>query len=388
MTTHRSLASLGASRWRALAGDDDFYLSPAWLRTVEDDFTTAFVTLERDGADTAGAVACRVPSGALVHHCPPRMLLDSEVWRDLESLLDETERSQARRLRATVAATGVLERPSTVCGIPFAFVSSLCGAAGEAADVLDDGLRATAAEWGTGSTAYLYVTEEQVKAVDAPLTARGYVRSLLMPACSMPVTWRDFDGYLAGLSGKRRRHVRKELAAVGGATTDWLEGDRILPHLDRMAELSAALMRRYGYDATPAAERPVLERLVEGLHDNVRVTLVHMEGRTVAFGLFYLQGETLYASMSGQDYSVPGAHFTAAFYEPVRRVPGMGVTSIHYGPDGYETKVGRGCRLVPSWGYFDFGDAARPHLRALASLHDRARSRQTGRYAARNAGTG
>jgi uncharacterized protein len=217
-----------------------------------------------------------------------------------------------------------------------------------ALDCLVRHLCAWAGREGLASLAFLYLTPRGGALMDALRRAGAQVVPLAH-ACSLDVTWRDFDGYLATLPQKRRAAVRSELRRLAAqeVTVGAEELGAVAPDLLR---LRGQLVVKYG--GTPSAERDGrLLDYVRASFTPAEICVVTARRRGLLLGFFLLvqDGDCWTALLTGADYDEPCSRFTyfaTGFYTPAALAPARGVRTISYGLGSWEAKRLRGCELT------------------------------------------
>ncbi|MDQ4087919.1 MAG: GNAT family N-acetyltransferase, partial [Pseudomonadota bacterium] len=157
-----------------------------------------------------------------------------------------------------------------------------------------------------------------------------------------------FDEFLASLSSRKRKMIRKERAAA-------LEGLEV-------AHLSGADIQEAHWDAfwafyqdTGARKwgRPYLTRaffslLGERLGDRVLLMLALRDGRPIAGALNLVGEEALYGRYWGCTEEVPHLHFELCYYQAIEAAIARGLKRVEAGAQGAH-KLARGYRPVPTW---------------------------------------
>lgn len=220
--------------------------------------------------------------------------------------------------------------------------------AGPAADdpaVLTECLRDVvdwAREHGLGGVYPLYTRSP---AVTGAVAALGGASFPLTSRWALPVWWDDWESYLDGLGGKRRREIarqRRRLAESGGVLGPVALAERFAEVLD----CRCALLRRYGQHADVTAERARLSRLREAFGDDLDVHGVFHDGALVACSVSVRHGRSahvVYAGATDAGHALPYAHFGAVFYAVVERTGRDQLDEVDYGIGHGEGKALRGC---------------------------------------------
>ncbi|XKH59626.1 GNAT family N-acetyltransferase [Halomonas sediminis] len=152
----------------------------------------------------------------------------------------------------------------------------------------------------------------------------------------------DFDGFLARMTSKRRKAIRRErrLVAEQGLELVRLEGEGIT------AEAMAHFYRCYTITyhergRPPYLNREFFERLRHSLPASLLLVQARLEGKPVAAAL-YLQGaQSLYGRYWGSEIVADSLHFEACYYQGIEHCLARGLTLFDPGTQG-EHKLIRG----------------------------------------------
>jgi uncharacterized protein len=158
----------------------------------------------------------------------------------------------------------------------------------------------------------------------------------------------DFDAFLAALSSRKRKAIRKERAAAQQAVE--------IVHLNG-AEISEAHWDAFWafYQDTGARKwgRPYLSRaffslLGERLAERVLLILALRDGQPIAGALNLLGRQALYGRYWGCVEDVPFLHFELCYYQAIEAAIARGLGRVEAGAQGAH-KLARGYRAVPTW---------------------------------------
>ncbi len=165
-----------------------------------------------------------------------------------------------------------------------------------------------------------------------------------------------FDDFLASLSSRKRKAIRKERAtAQAGLEIVALTGESITE-----AHWSAF----WGfYQDTGARKwgRPYLTRaffslLGQVMADKVLLVLALRDGRPVAGALNLIGSDALYGRYWGCDEDIPFLHFELCYYQAIDFAIANGLGRVEAGAQG-EHKLARGYGPVPTWSAHYIADA-------------------------------
>jgi predicted N-acyltransferase len=181
----------------------------------------------------------------------------------------------------------------------------------------------------------------------------------------------DFDGFLADLSSRKRKTIRKERerAQGFGGTIHQLSGDQIQPeHWDafwRFYQDTGA--RKWG---TPYLTRKFFDLAQDRLRDDILLVLAERDGRWVAGAMNVIGRDTLYGRYWGCVEDHPCLHFELCYYQAMDFAIAQGMQRVEAGAQG-EHKLARGYLPVYThslhWiGDPGFSDAIARYLEAEA----------------------
>jgi len=152
----------------------------------------------------------------------------------------------------------------------------------------------------------------------------------------------DFDAFLADLSSRKRKTIRKERQranAFGGEISS-LTGDEIEPHhwdaFWRFYQDTGS--RKWG---TPYLTRAFFDIAHEVLRDDILLIMCHREGRDVAGALNMIGREVLFGRYWGCIEHHDCLHFEACYYRAIDYAIAHGLDRVEAGAQG-EHKLARG----------------------------------------------
>lgn len=169
----------------------------------------------------------------------------------------------------------------------------------------------------------------------------------LMARASQQFHWEnagygDFDGFLAALSSRKRKAIRREReeAQRFGGQIVALTGDQIQPwHWDHFwAFYQDTGSRKWG---TPYLTRAFFARAQAELRDDILLVLAIRDGRPVAGALNFIGQDTLYGRYWGAVEHHPFLHFELCYYQAIDWAIAQGLARVEAGAQG-EHKLARG----------------------------------------------
>jgi len=152
----------------------------------------------------------------------------------------------------------------------------------------------------------------------------------------------DFDAFLADLSSRKRKNIRKERATANafGGTIRMLTGDDLRPeHWDAFwAFYQDTGARKWG---TPYLTRKFFTLAQEHLRDDMMLVLAERGGRYVAGALNFIGRDTLFGRYWGALEHHPCLHFELCYYRAIDFAIAQGLARVEAGAQG-EHKLARG----------------------------------------------
>lgn len=169
----------------------------------------------------------------------------------------------------------------------------------------------------------------------------------LLPRIGQQYHWENadyasFDDFLAALSSRKRKTIRKERATAQafGGTLRALTGDQIQPaHWDafwRFYQDTGA--RKWG---TPYLTRAFFDIAHQTLRDDILLVLAERDGIPIAGALNFIGRDTLFGRYWGAVEDHPCLHFEACYYQAIDYAIAHGLARVEAGAQG-EHKLARG----------------------------------------------
>lgn len=326
------VASVDAAQWDALAGSADPFLSHAFLSLLEESGSVGPGTgwqsapVLVDGAD--GRPAAAAPA-YLKSHSQGEYVFDhswADAWRraggdyypKLQIAVPFTPVPGRRLLLRDQAST-----PTLIAALEAVTVQNDLSSAH--ATFVDPSQIALFEDAG-----WLIRRDSQFHWFD-----RGY---------------EDFDGFLAALSSRKRKDIRKERATAQGVVRiEALTGDSIRPeHWDVMwACYQDTGARKWGH---PYLTRQAFSLLGERMAERVLLLIAYERtgNRPVAAAFNLIGAEALYGRYWGCLADIPCLHFELCYYQAIDFALAHGLSRVEAGAQGGH-KMARGYEPVPTW---------------------------------------
>ncbi|MFC3612468.1 GNAT family N-acetyltransferase [Lutimaribacter marinistellae] len=185
----------------------------------------------------------------------------------------------------------------------------------------------------------------------------------------------DFDAFLAALSSRKRKTIRKERrqAQDFGGTIRMLTGSEIeLHHWDAFWEFYQDTgARKWG---SPYLTRAFFDIAHETMADDMALAIAERDGEPIAGALNFIGRETLYGRYWGCIEHHPCLHFELCYYQAMDFAIAHGLKQVEAGAQG-EHKLARGYLPTPThslhWiGDPGFADAVKRYLDAERAAVD------------------
>ncbi len=335
LRTHESLAAIDAADWDACAGEGNPFVSHAFL-----------LALEESGSATARTgwlgqhLALEEPSGRLLG-CVPLYLKNHSYGEYVFDWgwADAYERAGGRYY------------PKLQASVPFTPVTGprLLVRPGPQAELVRESLMAgllRVAELHKVSSLHLtFPTEPEWQA----LGEAGYLQRQGLQFHWQNQGYGDFDDFLAALSSRKRKAIRKERreAQESGLTIRALRGREITSdHWEAFHEFYLATIDKKW--SQNYLTREFFHLLGERLGERVLLISAEEAGRPVAGALNLIGGERLYGRNWGASEAVRFLHFECCYYQAIDWAIANGLQVVEAGAQG-QHKVQRGYLPVPTY---------------------------------------
>jgi len=166
----------------------------------------------------------------------------------------------------------------------------------------------------------------------------------------------DFDAFLASMSSRKRKNIRKERAQANGFGGEIiaLTGDAIQPeHWDAFWQFYQDTgARKWG---TPYLTRAFFDEAQATLRDDMLLVLAKRDGAYVAGALNFIGRETLYGRYWGCTEHHACLHFELCYYRAIDFAIRHGLSRVEAGAQG-EHKLARGYLPVATHALHWFAD--------------------------------
>ena len=355
-----SLESIAASEWNALVESRNPFLCYEFLRALERHQCVG----ERTGW-LPRHIACFDDNGDLIGAVP--MYLKTNSYG--EFVFDRSWAEAYRR-------HGLPYYPKSVSAIPFTPVTGqrLLIAARHRerqaiANAILDHAMDRALRLGCSSVHWLFPDAEDLRL----LLTRGWMQRVGCQFHWHNPGYRDFEDFLATLSSKKRKNIRRERRIVHGAGIDI----QIIPgnlasesQWHSLHQFYASTFARLGGVATLTL--PFFLELATTLGEQILLVLARDGPKDVAGTISLRSDDTLYGRHWGCQAHYDNLHFEACYYQGIEYCIDHGLKRFESGAQG-EHKISRG--FLPTLTYSahwladaGFGSAVADFLRRETSL--------------------
>ena len=197
---------------------------------------------------------------------------------------------------------------------------------------------------GLSSLHFTFCTEEEAEALAGK---HGLLHRITQQFHWENNGYADFDGFLAALSSRKRKMIRKEreTARASGLSLRSLTGAQIEPqHWDAFWQFYQDTgARKWG---TPYLTRSFFDEVQRTMRDDVLLVLAFDGETPVAGALNFIGRETLFGRYWGCTQEHPCLHFELCYYQAIEWAITNGLARVEAGAQG-EHKLARGYLPTP-----------------------------------------
>jgi predicted N-acyltransferase len=320
--------SIPADQWNACAGGDNPFVSHTFLAALEESGSvspeTGWAPQHLTIKDESGRLVGAVPM-YLKNHSQGEYVFD---WG----------------WAAAYERAGGRYYPKLQAAVPFSPVTGPRLLARPGPDqsmiraALAAGLVEVATRYGVSSVHVTFASEGDAKFLEASdfLIRHGHQFHWRNQG------YRDFDDFLANLSSRKRKNIRKERShiAASGIQVAVLSGDDIRPHhWDEFHEFYVGTYdRKWGY---PYLTRDFFAMIGERMADQVALVRAEYDGQAIAGALNLIGGDALYGRNWGSNGEYRFLHFECCYYQAIDFAIARGLASVEAGTQGPH-KIQRG----------------------------------------------
>jgi hypothetical protein len=276
--------------------------------------------------------------------------LDMSLPRRFRAISDRLYKISPSLVSMRALALGT--RTSEEC--PLGFVPSLPPAERDAAfAALLKGLSQHATEVGIKLLGVKCFTDQDTRWGHGLLDAAGFTRSPVPPSAVLHLPFADEAGYLATLSTKMRKDLKRKIKNFTNVEVD------IRHSFDGIEEECIELLEetekrsKIDYGAFSNVPHSYLREVAAALGNQAVIATFRIEGKLAGFCLSMIDGDRLVAKYLGMRYPLAREYdiyfliwMTWVRYCLQRRIPWL-----HLGITCYHQKVRLGCKLKRCWIY-------------------------------------
>jgi uncharacterized protein len=328
------IAEIPAASWDACAGPDNPFLSHAFL-----------AALEASGSATARTgwlpqhLALEDEGGRLLAAAP--LYLKGHSYG--EYVFDHGWADAYRR-------AGGEYYPKLQCAVPFTPVTGprllvRPDAPAAVADALVSGMVELARRHKVSSVHVTFPTRGEWER----LAAAGFLQRTGQQFHWENAGYASFDDFLAALSSRKRKTIRKEreAALAGGIAIHTLTGRAIeTRHWDAFFRFYISTSdRKWG---SPYLTREFFDRIGASMADSIVLVMAEKNGKLVAGALNLRGGDTLYGRNWGCAGDFPFLHFEACYYRAIDFAIANRLQRVEAGAQG-QHKIQRGYLPSPTY---------------------------------------
>ncbi|HEX8898085.1 MAG TPA: GNAT family N-acetyltransferase [Chthoniobacterales bacterium] len=207
-------------------------------------------------------------------------------------------------------------------------------------------------EFARGRKASLIVFKDfpaRYRHVLRQLTGKNFTRVPSMPMTELPLTYRDFDHYLATLGASTRKDLRRKFRRVAAAEPISVEVvTDLTPFVDEVYPLYLQVHERSPMKFERLTKE-YLSSLGRRMRERVRFFIWRQNEKTIAFSVALLHDGTIYDDYLGLDYRVAlDLHlYFHTFRDILSWALAHGLTRYRSSPLNYQPKLHLGCSLFP-----------------------------------------
>ena len=332
-----SIAEIPAADWDRVAGIANPFVSHAFLRALEDGGATGgdsgWDPMHLILRDSDGRLAAAMPH-YLKHHSYGEYIFDHS-WAN------------------AFTRAGGAYYPKMLSAVPFTPATGPRFLTGDADDTRAAQLRAALTNGMTQYLDRLGLSSAHVnflpEADIAALSDEGW-----MVRSSIQFHWQndsytDFDAFLAALSSRKRKNIRKERRTVAEAGVRLLRltGDDITTsHIDHFYRFYMSTIDRKWGGAYLTED--VFHQLHASMADRMLLVMAEYDGRIIGGALNFIGEDALFGRNWGADLDIPCLHFEACYYQAIEFAIERGLKTVEAGAQGFH-KVQRGYLPVTTY---------------------------------------
>ncbi len=233
--------------------------------------------------------------------------------------------------------------PKLQCSVPFTPATGprLLAKSPEAKQAVAGAMMQACTEWGLSGVHVTFLESKDRKV----LADLGFAAREDRQFHFINRDYDNFDGFLASLSSRKRKNIRKERqAAQDGVKIERLMGDDLKSeHWDLFFQCYLDTSnRKWGQ---PYLTRKFFDIMQHTMRDDICLILASQDGTPIAAALNYIGSEALYGRNWGALIHKPFLHFELCYYQAIETGLDLGLSRVEAGAQG-EHKLARGYEPV------------------------------------------
>ena len=233
--------------------------------------------------------------------------------------------------------------PKLQCSVPFTPATGprLLAQTPEARQAVAGAMMQSCSEWNMSGVHLTFLQDDDRRALDALGFAAREDRQFHF----INRNYANFDDFLASLSSRKRKNIRKErIAAQDGVTIKRLIGDDLKDeHWDLFYQCYLDTgTRKWG---RPYLTRRFFDYMQQTMRDDICLVMASIDGDNIAAALNYIGSDALYGRNWGALIHKPFLHFELCYYQAIEAGLELGLPRVEAGAQG-EHKLARGYEPV------------------------------------------
>jgi predicted N-acyltransferase len=206
---------------------------------------------------------------------------------------------------------------------------------------------------GMSSVSVLYTSPDATAVIEPAITGLGGGTFPLTSRYTLPVTWSDWQEYIADLPEDRRSGPNRQMRRLSdnGCTVACEEAESVF---DDILAARCDLLSWYGQPVDAVGERHRLASLLDAFGSDLMSFSTRQGGELLSCGLFLKYRRTLlrvYTGTTGRGRQMPYAHLAATYYGPIGFATQELFDVIDYGVGHGDNKRLQGCQELPLHGH-------------------------------------
>jgi predicted N-acyltransferase len=331
LTLHPKIAEIGEAAWDGCAGDDNPFVSYAFLSALEDSGSVG----QRAGwhpryavlRDEAGTIAAIAPSYAKTNSYGEYVF--DHAWAN------------------ALERAGGNYYPKLQVAVPFSPVPGprFLTKPGMDAATLGGALIQAAKQLGCSSVHATFCTADEW----AELGEAGWLQRLGTQFHWDNNNYKTFDDFLAALSSRKRKAIKRERrdAAAGGLVFRSLSGPDLTPKIwDSFYQFYLSTVDRKWGGAY--LTRKFFDLIGARMPEKIVLMIAERDGKPIAGALNLRGRDALYGRNWGSIEDIPFLHFELCYYQAIDYAIAHNLTRVEAGAQG-EHKIQRGYTPKPTF---------------------------------------